>query len=167
MEPWPTRGGVVDAHALRLDGLEELPHGPVVDGPAELLLHPLVDLLEGEFPGLGAVLVGGELHHVVAQEAGEAHLLGYGGRRAPTLASDEGGDPLHYVALSQGIEEEHPLGVAVGVDEAGQRLEAVRVYGADGITLHVTNCDDLVSLDADGTLILFLPRSVDDRGVLD
>lgn len=140
-------GGVVDADPSVFDPLEELPHSVPVDGPAVPFLHPLVHLLHGERSLLGAVLVWGQLHHVVAEKAGEAYLVGEGRRGTAALATDECGHALQDIVLAFRVPEDVPLGVAVGVYEAGEGPEAFGVDGFEGVPLDLPSCRHLIALN--------------------
>ncbi len=158
--------GVVHRDADLLDLLEVAAHGLPVEGPAEGLLHPLVDLLNGVI-GLPRVeLVWIQLRQVIPQEPWHPDVLAQGGRGAAALAPDEGGHPLHDVALALGVPEEGPVGVAVGVDEPGDRVQALRFHGLHGVALHVAEGHHLVTLDADGALVRPFSRPFHDGCVL-
>ncbi|MBA7604313.1 hypothetical protein ES703_11433 [subsurface metagenome] len=160
-------GGVVDRDSLLLYPLEVLPHRGPVEGPAVDLLHPLVDLLQGIVGLVGVELVGVQVREVVREHPRGPDIFSEGRGGAPALATHEAGDTLHHVVLAVRKLEEAPVGVGMGVYEAGNRREGLRLDDLLGVSLDVAYSSDLVSGDADGPLVRLLARSFNDCRVLD
>ncbi len=113
--PLAHEGRGVHGYAYLLHLVHPLAKGVPVHLPAVVPLHQLVHVLTGEDLVLGVVLVGLQLVDVLTGYARQPHHLAEGPLAAAALAAHEGGDPLHYVALGLGEEEEGGVPVAVGV----------------------------------------------------
>ena len=63
--------------------------------------------------------------------------------------------------------KEAPVGVAVGIDEAGNRSQSLGVDDPTGVSLCLTYGLDLISLYSNGAVVLFFFGSIYNGCVLD